>query len=593
MRLFLRDLHLFNLWRLAIIMLVVAGAGCVTVPTQQPGGAAADEHARRLYHDGELGRAADAWLALAERGPAANRAHYRLRAAEARRDNADLDGAAAALQGINPRHLHDDTPARVDLLNAEIALARGDAPYAVDLLSAIVLDVPAGMQPRALELLARAQLMQGDAVASASTRAQLDFLLSGIDQHQNRQQLLDALQAHDPADLAIRAMGMPDDDPLLPWLDEALRSHGMEVPFALPRPGHQVGDWTRGADGYHAPRSVALLLPLSGQLSAVVQPIRDGFLAAHFASTDELRPTIHLYDSGTGAATVIAAYRQALADGVEHIVGPLQREAVGALLALPPETPVLALNQSGNIGLPPPGVAEFSLAPESEGAQAAAHMLARGVRKAGVLIGSADWARRAAQAFETRFQAGGGLVTGFAQLPEDQVNYQPTIAAATAGLDEIEGDAVFISMLPPQARLLLPQLRMAGIGGTVYATSHVHSGTVNPGLDRDLNDVEFCDAPWLLGTVAGRPARTDITRLLPNASGVGARLFAFGMDAYALLGWQDWLLTHPDSYLEGASGQLVADRQGRIHRLLAWGRFDNGMVRPVHGALSVIATDPP
>lgn len=587
MPLFLRDPHLTTLWRLALVAALAIAAGCATSPSPRDAGYAGDEHARQLYHDGELGRAADAWLAMAERGPAAQRAHYRLRAAEARRDNADLDGAAAALQDINFRHLQPEDAARADLLNAEIALARNDAAYAADLIHAIEMDLPAQLQPRALELLARAQWAQGDGLASADTRARLDLLLSGIDQQQNREQLMETLLAQDAGDLAGYAASLPVDDALLPWLDEALRGQGMQLPQTMPQPGHRLDEWSRGDAGYRPPRSIALLLPLSQRLSAVAQPIRDGFLAAHFASRDELRPTIHIYDSGTSADTAIAAYRRAEADGMEHIVGPLQRDAVSALLAMPQTLPILALNQSRDAGLMPAGVAEFALAPETEGAQAAAHMLARGVRRASVLIGDADWARRAAQAFETQFQAGGGSLAGFAQLPVDQVNYQPTINAATADLGDIDA-AVFISMLPPQARLLLPQLRIAGIAGTVYATSHVYSGSIDPGLDRDLNDVEFCDAPWLLGTLAGRPAQDDISRLLPAVSGVGARLFAFGMDAYALVAWQDWLLQHPDSYLDGASGQLVADRRGQIHRLLAWGRFDNGMVRPVHGALSVM-----
>lgn len=591
MRLFLRNPHLLHPWRLVLMVMLASAAGCAT--TSQPGrpGQAADEHAIQLYHDGELGRAADAWLALAQRGPAAQRAHYRLRAAEARRDNADLEGAAEALQGINFRHLDHEDAARADLLNAEIALARNDPAYAVDLIHAIEMDLPSQLQPRALELLARAQWAQGDGLASAASRARLDLLLSGIDRQQNREQLMEALLAQDAGSLAGYAASLPADDALLPWLDEVLRGHGMPLPLATLQPGHRLDEWNHGEAGYRPPRSVALLLPLSQRLAAVAQPIRDGFLAAHFASHDELRPTIHIYDSGTSADSAVAAYRRAEADGMEHIVGPLQRDAVSALLALPPSLPILALNQSSDAGMAPAGVAEFALAPETEGAQAAAHMLARGVRRASVLIGDADWARRAAQAFETQFQAGGGSLAGFAQLPADQVNYQPTITAATADLGSIDA-AVFISMLPPQARLLLPQLRIAGIAGTVYATSHVYSGNVNPGLDRDLNDVEFCDAPWLIGTVAGRPALDDISRLLPGVSGVGARLFAFGMDAYALLGWQDWLLHHPDSYLDGASGQLVADRRGQIHRLLAWARFDNGMIRPVHGALSVMDGQP-
>ena len=78
-------------------------------------------------------------------------------------------------------------------------------------------------------------------------------------------------------------------------------------------------------------------------------------------------------------------------------------------------------------------------------------------------------------------------------------------------------------------------------------------------------------------------ARSAITCAVPAAS---ARLFAFGMDAYALLPYLDWLLANRDAYLDGASGQLAIDGFGRIHRVLTWARYSGGVARPVYGALS-------
>jgi outer membrane PBP1 activator LpoA protein len=48
----------------------------------------------------------------------------------------------------------------------------------------------------------------------------------------------------------------------------------------------------------------------------------------------------------------------------------------------------------------------------------------------------------------------------------------------------------------------------------------------------------------------------------------------------------DWLLAHPDAYLGGATGELTADSYGRIHRVVGWARFANGIAQPVEGALS-------
>jgi len=139
-------------------------------------------------------------------------------------------------------------------------------------------------------------------------------------------------------------------------------------------------------------------------------------------------------------------------------------------------------------------------------------------------------------------------------------------------------------MRPQQARLLLPQLRLAGYANVpVFATSHIFSGNNNPGMDRDLDGVEFCDAPWLFDAVPSLPKRSEVVRSLDSARGAGGRLFAMGMDAYALLPYMDWLAQRPDSYLAGATGQLAEDNLGRVQRLLTWARFDNGTPHPVNG----------
>jgi outer membrane PBP1 activator LpoA protein len=342
------------------------------------------------------------------------------------------------------------------------------------------------------------------------------------------------------------------------------------------------------AEGYESPKHIALLLPLGAQLSAVSQSIRDGFLAAYFANAEGQRGDVRIYDSGKTPADGIAAYNQAVADGADHVVGPLQRESVGELFRQSLTARVLALNHPDTGEVPPAGSAEFGLLPDAEGAQVAEHMHERGINRAAVIAADTDWAERATLAFRAQFEASGGTIVGEARLRDNEVNFKTPIVQATASLGEGADIGVFIAMRPQQARLLVPQLKIASVAAPVFATSHVYSGDANPGLDRDLDGVEFCDAPWLFGPVPGRPDRATISRQIASANGVGARLFAFGMDAYALLPYMDWLIAHPDAYLDGATGQLTADSFGRVHRLIGWARFSNGIARPAEGALSAM-----
>jgi outer membrane PBP1 activator LpoA protein len=576
---------------IAAALLALALAACATIEEEPTAPSADAARAEQLYRHGDLDQAAAAFEALAESSGGEAALHYRLRAAEALRDAGDLDAAARTLGNLKRRRLHGADQVRLDLLDAEIALAHGDAAAAEALLAAPIETLPEDLQPRALELLARAEVAKGDRYAAARTRAELDRYLANADRDQNRKEIVDTLAALDAGDLKQRAEALTPDDPLRPWIEQALRSKGEALARTLPRPNRPVGTIESGhgasePEGYAPPQHVALLLPLGAQLAAVSQSIRDGFLAAYFASDDAKRPDVRIYDAGKTPADAVAAYDAAVADGADRVVGPLQREAVGELFHHDLATPVLALNHPDTGEVPPAGSAEFGLLPDSEGAQVAEHMRERGIATAAIITAEADWAERAGRAFRAQFEASGGRIVGEAKLRDGEVNYKTAIVQATAALGDASDAGVFISMRPQEARLLLPQLKIASVAAPVFGTSHIYSGDANPGLDRDLDGVEFCDAPWLFGPVPGRPDRDSISRQLASANGVGARLFAFGMDAYALLPFVDWLLAHPDSYLDGATGDLAADSFGRIHRLVGWARFSGGIARAADGALT-------
>jgi len=267
--------------------------------------------------------------------------------------------------------------------------------------------------------------------------------------------------------------------------------------------------------------------------------------------------------------------------------------------------PVLALNHPDDKQLPAANASEFGLLPETEGAQAADHMVERGLRQAYVLISTDDFAQRAAGAFKAELAARGGQIAGTITLPPGVTSYASIIAglklpsapaasapatsgtAAPAESSAVNDAGIFISMRPAQARVLLPQLRIARVNLPVFATSHVYEGSDDVAANRDLDGVEFCDAPWLFDAQPGLPNHDGIAARLPAARGGAARLFAFGMDAWNLVPYLEWLRAHPGSYVPGASGQLAADQFGRVRRVLIWAQFQNGLARPLGGSLQM------
>ena len=604
------------------LLIALASSACVpTKVTRSPQELAAAQHAEQLASQGQFDQAIQAYLDLGRQTGDSD--HYNILAAEVYREEGALEQAAPLLDQVRRPRLEGEDAARYDLLRAELALAHHDAHTALQLTTQPT-PVPPTLELRLLELRARAMEAGGDLWGAARTRVQMDPQLEGLDHTQNRKQILDLLGRLGVEPLKRRGAAMQAGDRMLPWVNEALTRLG--VPVAQPQPDldQPVGTMLPGADanvreGYRMPANVALLLPLGGNFAGASGAIRQGFFAgyADAARTNAPRANVRVYDSGGTADSAIKAYQQAASDGAQLIVGPLTRTEVAAVFGqaqLP--VPLLALNHPDDKSLPAAGATEFGLLPETEGAQAADHMVERGVHGAYVVVSDDDFAQRAAGAFKAEFEARGGDVAGMATLPPGKVNYanaiaglnMPTTATPLAGTEpapaasapaaagSVEtlpapvmtgGTGIFISMRPEQARLLLPQLHVAHVGLPVFATSHIYAGADDAASNRDLDGVEFSDAPWLFDAQPGLPSHDGIATRLPAARGTSARLFAFGMDAWNLVPYLDWLRDHPGSYLPGASGQLAADQFGRIRRVLIWARFQDGIARPLTGSLQL------
>jgi outer membrane PBP1 activator LpoA protein len=615
-------MHLMRPIRAAGFCLLTALALSACVPgnvQRTPEEIAAAQGADALAQRGQFEQAAQAYLALAAQSP--GRAdEYRLLAAEAWRQDGRIEQAAPTIAAINRRRLRGDEPFRLDLLQAELALQRNDAPTALQITLHPSMGAPDAYLMRLLELRARAMAATGDRWGSARTRVEMDTHLSGLDQSQNRQQILTLLSQLGVEPLQRRAAAMRPGDRMLPWINEALSQLGVAVARPQPTLQQPVGTLLPGADanvreGYKVPAHLALLLPANGDYAAASSAIRQGFFAAYLdaARNHAPRPSVRVYDSLGSPDGAVKAYRQAVSDGAQLVVGPLTRTEVAAVFAQSPlPVPLLALNHPDDRQLPAGDVSEFGLLPETEGAQAADHMVERGIRHAYVVTSGDDFAQRAASAFQAELESHGGDVTGRATLPSGSVTYTDAIGSlripgagtpaspvaepatassstlATSPTPVVPNDTgIFISMRPAQARLLVPQLRIANITLPVFATSHVYAGVDDTSANGDLDGVEFCDAPWLFDAQSGLPRHDDVANLLPTARGGAARLFAFGMDAWNLVPYLDWLRQHPGSYLPGASGQLTADQFGRVRRVLIWAKFQGGLARPLGGSLQM------
>ena len=418
------------------------------------------------------------------------------------------------------------------------------------------------------------------AIREAQALARQDASLAGAAREENAAKINRLLAGLDDATLAREAAALPAGDPLYNFAGRALLNRGLPLPRPFDHAGKGFGAANRppaDPDGYRPPLKLAVLLPLTGDLSRAAAPVRDGLLSGYYGETRR-RPEIAFYDTAGSAGGTLAAYRQAVDAGADLVLGPLGRDDVGALFHAALPVPVLALNRAN---VPPPaGSASFSLAPEDDGIEAAEFLVARGARRVLVLSDDDDSTRRAVAAFRAHLQDRGGNVAALLPVADKAGDLSAALQAAAQAPGGI--DAVFLALKPVQARALAAQLAKAGLGGKPrVGTSQLAAGG-DP--KHALDGIAFPSESWSTRGVSGLPPPAVAAKTLPTARGAAARLFAFGYDAWRLSAYLDHLAAHADAKLQGATGTLRLDGFGNVVRTPAWSTWNGTSVVPLGDA---------
>ncbi len=338
-------------------------------------------------------------------------------------------------------------------------------------------------------------------------------------------------------------------------------------------------------------QEVAAVLPANGNLKSAGNAVRKGMMASYYVKSQEkTSPTVHMYN--TNADDITSAYQQAANNNATWVVGPLSKAAVTDLAQQSSlTTPTLALNFTDT---PPqsPALYQFALSPQDEAMQAADKAKADGHSHAIVIAPATAWGRGVATAFQQRWQANGGIMvgdmyyTGQASLDpgiKKVLQLSPSDDPKAPLQHRQDVDVIFLVADPIIARQIKPLLNFYYAGNiSVYATSLVYSGQTNPSLDKDLNNIKFCDIPFVLTTnLQIQQATEQMHELLPNASGQNLRLFAFGYDAYQLLPQLSSLGNSPQRGYTGLTGTLYLGDNQQVLRQLTWAEFNNGVPRVI------------
>lgn len=348
---------------------------------------------------------------------------------------------------------------------------------------------------------------------------------------------------------------------------------------------------------------IALLLPLEGPLATKANAIRNGFFAAYYQSTKNLKtiPTILIFN--TAHKNIKIVYHEAIQKGANIIVGPLTKKNIAVLVSTPLSVPILALNTIVNGSNP--YIFQYGLSPLDEAIQAAPRIWNDQHSHILMIIPQGSWGQEIAKAFQIKWESLGGKIT--AQLIytsngdlNDEIRHFLNIDKSEMRAQHLKQildekirfiprrredfDAIFIVANSNQARQIIPLLRFYYIGDIpIYATSAIYSPNVI--IDHDLDGVIFDDMPWVLApeklSLLLQQTQKQIRTLWPNSYDQNIRLYGLGVDAYQILTKLAEMALFSQYHVNGATGILYLLPNQKVYRQLLWAKINNGQAHLV------------
>lgn len=322
--------------------------------------------------------------------------------------------------------------------------------------------------------------------------------------------------------------------------------------------------------------NIALLLPLENKIfGASAQAVKAGFMAAASLNPQGLMVQVYGdYDENRG---VIAAYRKAVANGAQAVVGPLTRKGV-SLLAAEPDLPVLTLALNTVDAHPAERLFFFGMSVDAEAKTIATLAAQQNLHKAIVISNTAPLAQRMQFSFEEAWSKLGNSTTREIEFKDD--------VSLLSGLGYEPDTFVFLATDAEAAHQIRPFLPSKL---PVYSTSQIFAGNDETLINYDLGGIHFVDMPWLLQP--DHPAVIAYPHSITPLTTDQERLYALGVDAYRLVQLMFAHAPVDGLTLDGVSGHIKLD-QHVFQRTAVPGVFDQGRAQSAGAASTAIQMFP-
>jgi len=586
-------------------------SGCATESTQRYQYLSEATMAEGFSQKGEYKQAASLYQSLAESKPS-QKNEFKLLAAQALIQSGDSSSAQPILSSINPNLLSAKQRNQLNLIFVQIDLSHGNTEQALTKLGTTqAYNLDPADQIIFYQSLAFAHSLSGSPLKSAQARIQLSSHLESAEQrNENNTVILNTLSSIPSQTLKFHQSSAPKT--LRGWMalaillqDNGTQQNSMQFQLQLsewqrqyphhPATENFIQSYSKGVSNtYQTANSLAILLPESGRFAKAAEAIKAGFMAAYHKSEISNQPSIRSYDSSQN--NIVNLYHQAVADGAELIIGPLIKDNIEELaLSTDLTTPVLALNHVTNLAKD--NLFQFGLSPLDDAKQMVNRASSMGIERALILTPESSHGHRVAEYLSEYWQESNGSVLETQHYKTRGSDFSESIKSLL-NIDEShtrharlkrylaidlnfterrrhDVEAIFLSASAQKARSIYPQLQFyRAVKVPVYALPQVYTGQPNPSADIDLNNINFCDIPWVFPNIfigdLSKDLLHDSWRDIPSRY---LRLFAMGLDSFNIASNLENIASTP---FPGATGTLSINKENRITRKLVCAKFIDG-----------------
>lgn len=562
-----------------------------------------------------------------------NKIRYKLNAAEQLLKINSVFAAEQTLYSIKPNEIDYDLGAYHNILMARIALTRQQVKTAENKLNNIwqPSKLPQDLYIKFLQTSAKLKSLTNKHLESIKDRLTLADL--DIDNKENiQQEIWEILNELTPSTLHTLRYFANDNISLSGWismayLNKQYDSNSQEMQTAIlswqdtykDHPAHKlipnsillknndeeiIEQTTRNNEykfNNQKPKKIALFLPLTGTYKKPANAILNGFLSSYYNNKSAKKPKLKVYD--TTSNNIASLYKQAISDNTDFIIGPLLKEDIEQLNNISYiNIPILTLNTlPSNSYNSHKNIFQFGLEPEQEAKSIAEYAWQNGKQNALVIIPENEWGKRSLESFKANFNSLGGRVIDSITVSDNKdlskaiknilaINESESRASRLKNLKmkfnfearrRQDIDMIFIAANSNLTKQIKPLLNFYYANDIkTFATSTIYAETTDQTSNQDLNNIVFCDMPWMLDpSIRSKTIYKSINSTWPGSFKNNARLYALGVDAYKISQQLHQLMLFPEFGISGMTGLLTLAEEQKINRKFIWGYFNNGTAK--------------